>query len=152
MHWKRETFVGFFRVMSNVEWIWNRPWIFWRNIFGAFNQRCFCHIMPPPHNGGRHIWGVLAYLCWMIQFVSYPFICLRLWNGLKVTKWINNILTKSTKNIFIPFLFSSKLTTPYRVAPVCSLLEAKGSITLVLSSPIKSKVETMLKFASGHLH
>ena len=35
----------------------------------------------PAYNGCRHLWRVSAYLCWMILFVSYPFICFRSANG-----------------------------------------------------------------------
>ena len=47
-------------------------------IFGAVTKRCFCH-NSAPYNRCRHLWGVWAYLCWMILFVSYPFICFHYW-------------------------------------------------------------------------
>ena len=45
-------------------------------IFGAVTQRCFCH-SSAPYNECRYLckWWVSMYLCWMIMFVSYLFIC-----------------------------------------------------------------------------
>ena len=82
MHRKRETFVGFFRETCQKL---SRYEIDHECLEEIFLEQLFRDVLviSAPLT--------LAYLCWMIQFVSYLFICLRLWNGLKVTKWINNI-------------------------------------------------------------
>ena len=46
--------------------------------FEQLQRGVFCH-NSAPYNRRRHLWGVWAYLCWMILFVSYPFICFRNW-------------------------------------------------------------------------
>ena len=98
VHWKRESFVGFFRVVSKVEWIWKRLWIFWKNIFGAVTQSCFCHSRALLYSECRH-------LCWI--------------------EWINN-LSKFWPNrlkIFLFYFLSQRWQR--HIVTVCNLLEAK---------------------------
>ena len=98
VHWKRETFVGFFRVVSKVEWIWKRLWIFWKNIFGAVTPSCFCHSRALLYNECRH-------LCWI--------------------EWINNLgkFWPNRLKIFLFYFLSQRWQR--HIVTVCNLLEAK---------------------------